>query len=201
MRWLRPAGIALGVIGIPLLGGTCAAVLNTWSYQARQERAFSAVERRVAAATYGRGSPALLASSRPTAPEVDPLVLGRIEIPRIGVSAIVREGDDDETLAVAVGHVPGTARPGEKGNMALAGHRDSFFRALRRIDLDDVIRIQDARRGWEYRVDSIEIVQAEETRVLDRTGEAVLTLVTCSPSGYLGNAPKRFVVHASRIAP
>ncbi len=203
MRRLRPAGIALGMIGILLLGGACATVLEARTYQARQERAFSAVERRVAAASYGQGSPALLASSRPTVneAEADPLVLGRIEIPRIGVSATVREGDDDETLAVAVGHVPGTARPGEKGNMALAGHRDSFFRALRRIDLDDVIRIQDARRGWEYRVDSIEIVQAEETRVLDRTGEAVLTLVTCSPSGYLGNAPKRFVVHASRIAP
>ena len=68
-----------------------------------------------------------------TAPDTDadPLVLGRIEIPRLGVSAIVREGDDEETLAIAVGHVPGTARPGERGNMALAGHRDSFFRALR----------------------------------------------------------------------
>ncbi len=131
----------------------------------------------------------------------DPLVLGRIEIPRIGVAAIVREGVDDSTLAIAVGHIPGTARPGERGNMALAGHRDSFFRELRDIRLQDTIRIVTVEQSFEYVVDSTEIVGPEDTRVLDPTGGTVLTLVTCYPFTYVGHAPKRFIVRASLVLP
>jgi sortase A len=160
------------------------------------------MERRAAAPTYGLASPAPPANGPSTlALAADPLVLGRIEIPRIGVSAIVREGDDDTTLAVAVGHIPGTARPGEYGNMAFAGHRDSFFRALRHIQVDDVIHVRALGRGYEYRVDSTEVVRAEETRVLDPTGDAVLTLVTCYPFEWVGRAPNRFIVRASRLPP
>jgi sortase A len=199
-RWLRRAEVALSVVGVSLLGGALAAIVNTWVYQARQGRAFSDLERRAAASTNGPESPPASASTGPStlAPNADPLVLGRIEIPRIGVSAIVREGDDDATLAVAVGHIPGTARPGERGNMVLAGHRDSFFRALRHIRLRDTIRIRTAGRRYEYLVDSTEVVRAEETRVLDPTGDAVLTLVTCYPFEYVGHAPNRFIVHASQ---
>jgi sortase A len=201
VRWLRPAEIALCVIGLSLLGGAFAAIVHTRVYQARQGRTFSDMERRATASTYGLESPPVLASTGPStlAPDADPLVLGRIEIPRIGVSAIVREGDDDTTLAVAVGHIPGTARPGERGNMALAGHRDSFFRALRQIQLHDTIRIRTAGRRYEYLVDSTEVVAPEETRVLDPTGDAVLTLVTCYPFEYVGHAPNRFIVRASRL--
>ena len=203
MRWLRRAEIALCVIGLSLLGVALAAIVNTRVYQARQGRAFSDMERRAAASTYGPESSPLLPSiarSAP-APDADPLVLGRIEIPRIGVSAIVREGDDDTTLAVAVGHVRGTARPGERGNMALAGHRDSFFRALRLIQVHDTIRIRTASHRYEYRVDSTEVVAPEATRILDPTGDAVLTLVTCYPFAYVGHAPNRFIVRASRLPP
>ena len=201
MRWLRRAEIALCVIGLSLLGGAFAAIVHTRVYQARQGRTFSDMERRATASTYGLESPPVLASTGPStlAPDADPLVLGRIEIPRIGVSAIVREGDDDTTLAVAVGHIPGTARPGEHGNMALAGHRDSFFRALRHIQVHDTIRIRTAGRRYEYLVDSTEVVAPEETRVLDPTGDAVLTLVTCYPFEYVGHAPNRFIVRASRL--
>jgi sortase A len=195
---LRRAEIALCVIGLSLLGGAFAAIVHTRVYQARQGRAFSDMEQRAAAGTNGLESPPVLASiGLPTlAPDADPLVLGRIEIPRIGLSAIVREGDDDTTLAVAVGHVPGTARPGERGNMALAGHRDSFFRALRHIKVDDVIQVRTLGRGYEYLVNSTEVVKADETRVLNPTGDAVLTLVTCYPFGYVGHAPNRFIVRA-----
>ena len=202
MRWLRRAEIALCVIGLSFLGGAFAAIVHTRVYQVRQGRAFSDLERRAAASTCGLESPPVLAPPGPPTltPEGDPLVLGRIEIPRIGLSAIMREGDDDTTLAVAVGHVPGTARPGELGNMALAGHRDSFFRALRNIKVDDVIHVRTLGRGYEYLVDLTEVVRAEETRVLDPTGDAVLTLVTCYPFGYVGHAPNRFIVRA-RLSP
>jgi sortase A len=208
VRWLRRAEIALCVIGFSLLGGALASTVNTRVYQARQGRAFSDMERSAAASTHVLESPPASASTGPATPslttpslDADPLVLGRIEIPRIGVSAIVREGDDDTTLSIAVGHIPGTARPGERGNMALAGHRDSFFRALRHIQVDDTIRIRTAGRRYEYRVDATEVVGPEATRVLDPTGDAILTLVTCYPFEYLGHAPNRFIVRASRLPP
>ena len=182
--WLRRGAIALGVIGFSLLGWVMAANLTTRVYQARQERAFffPDMER----------NPATKAGA-------DPLVLGRIEIPRLAVAAIVREGDDNTTLAIAVGHISGTARPGERGNMALAGHRDSFFRALRDIRCQDTIRIVTPERSYEYAVDSTEVVGPEDTRVLDPTSDTVLTLVTCYPFKYVGHAPNRFIVRASLV--
>jgi sortase A len=192
VKWLRRAGTAFGVTGVLLLGGALATIVNSRVYQARQERAFLAMDRTAPAPSIAPAPP----SAPAAAPGVDPLVLGRIDIPRVGVSAIVREGDDAGTLSIAVGHIPGTARPGERGNVALAGHRDSFFRALRNIRAGDVIRLRVPGRGDEYRVDSTEVVGADETRVLASTRDAVLTLVTCYPFGWIGHAPRRFIVHA-----
>lgn len=189
--WLRRGEIALWVIGLSLLGWAVAATLVARAYQARQERAFSPDMKQIPATRAGVTS--LVLGS------VDPLVLGRIEIPRIGVRAIVREGDDDTTLAIAVGHIPGTARPGERGNMALAGHRDSFFRALQGIRRQDTIQFVTPERSYEYVVDSTEVVGPEDTRVLDPTSGTVLTLVTCYPFKYVGHAPNRFIVRASLV--
>lgn len=202
-KWLRRGEIAFCLIGISLLGWAFAAIVDARIYQARQGRAFSVVERRAAAPSPCIAvSPAAPdAAPEPPAPGADPLVLGLIEIPRIGVSAIVREGDDDGTLAVAVGHIPGTARPGERGNMALAGHRDTFFRALRNIRVDDTIAIRTARGRYDYLVDSTEVVPPEATRVLAPTSDPVLTLVTCFPFDWAGRAPDRFVVRARLSLP
>jgi sortase A len=195
--WIRRGEAALWVIGFSLLGWAVAANLMSRIYQARQERAFSFSALKGAPAT----TAAVSALAPATIPDLDPLVLGRIEIPRLGVKAIVREGDDDATLAVAVGHIPGTARPGEPGNMALAAHRNSFFRPLRDIRRQDTIRIVTATRSYDYVVDSTEVVDPQETAVLDPTGATVLTLVTCFPFEYVGHAPKRFIVRASLVAP
>lgn len=194
--WLRRGEMALWVVGLSLLGWALATTLMSRMYQARQERALFSPEMRRVPATSAAADLLVLATSA----DVDPLVLGRIEIPRIGVRAIVREGDDDTTLAIAVGHIPGTAQPGERGNMALAGHRDSFFRALQGIQCQDTIRIVTMRRSYEYVVNSTEIVGPEDTKVLDPTNNTVLTLVTCYPFRYVGNAPNRFVVRASLVA-
>ncbi len=195
--WIRRGEVALWVIGFSLLGWAVAANLMSRIYQARQERAFSSSVLKRGPATVADAAPLALA----TTPDLDPLVLGRIEIPRIGVRAIVREGDDDTTLAVAVGHISGTARPGECGNMALAAHRDSFFRPLRDIRRQDTIRIVTATRTYEYVVASTAVVGAQDTAVLDPTSDTVLTLVTCYPFEYVGHAPTRFVVRASLVAP
>jgi sortase A len=122
--------------------------------------------------------------------------VGRIEIPRLGVSTVIRAGSDARTLSLAVGHIPGTALPGGIGNMGLAGHRDTFFRKLKGIHPGDEIRVVTPGGTFTYRVQFTEIVWPKDTWVLDDTGAPSLTLVTCYPFTYIGSAPQRFIVRA-----
>ena len=125
-------------------------------------------------------------------------IVGRVAIPRVGVSAIVREGDDAAILRRAVGHIPGTALPGGTGNAALAGHRDTFFRGLRNIREGDEIVLSTAAGEARYVVETTRIVDPSEVSVLAPTEGPVLTLVTCYPFNYIGAAPRRFIVRAER---
>jgi sortase A len=128
-------------------------------------------------------------------------VIGRIEIPRLGVSTIVRAGSDARTLQLAVGHIPGTALPGEIGNVGLAGHRDTFFRRLADIRGDDEIRLVTPDGIFRYRVERTNVVEPKDVWVLDPTGHPALTLVTCYPFSYVGSAPQRFIVRATMERP
>jgi sortase A len=136
-------------------------------------------------------------------PETPPAlrsVIGRLEIPRLQLSVMVREGADETTLSRAVGHIPGTALPGNIGNVGLAGHRDTFFRALRNIRDDDTIELQTTSGTYRYLVKSTKIVTPRDVSVLAASGGETLTLVTCYPFYYVGSAPKRFIVHATQVA-
>lgn len=127
-------------------------------------------------------------------------VLGRIEIERLDVSAVVIEGDSKGTLLRGVGHIRGTALPQEEGgNVGIAGHRDTFFRALESVNEDDVIQLRTSDGTFRYRVDWTRVVAPDETSVLEPTDDASLTLVTCYPFRYIGPAPKRFIVRGTRI--
>jgi sortase A len=123
-------------------------------------------------------------------------VLGRISIPRLHLSAMVEEGVDDNTLARAVGHIPGTALPGDRGNIGIAGHRDTFFRALKDLQRADRIDITTHSGRFHYIVDSLRVVEPSDVSVLQPDGGRTLTIVTCFPFQYIGNAPRRFIVHA-----
>ena len=123
-------------------------------------------------------------------------VIGEIEVPRLGLHAIVVQGDSPSQLRRAVGHLSGSALPGEWGNVALAGHRDTFFRPLRNILPGDEIRFVTHRGTFEYRVDSTEVVAPTDMRVLQSSTGHDLTLLTCFPFYFIGPAPKRFVVRA-----
>jgi sortase A len=125
--------------------------------------------------------------------------LGLLEIPRLGVSATVMSGDDEEVLAAAAGHLPDTPRPWEAGNSAIAAHRDGLFRPLKRIRRGDVIRLRTSRGDLEYRVDELRIVMPTDLSVLEPRESDSITLITCYPFNYVGAAPKRFIVHAERI--
>jgi sortase A len=122
--------------------------------------------------------------------------VGRIEIPRLRVSAIIKTGTDARTLQLAVGHIPGTALPGERGNVGLAAHRDTFFRRLRDIQSDDEIRLTTPEGTYTYRVARTDVVDPHDVWVLDPMDHPALTLVTCYPFSYVGDAPQRFIVRA-----
>jgi sortase A len=109
------------------------------------------------------------------------------------------EGDDESTLNVAVGHLPDTPFPWQEGNAALAGHRDTFFRPIRRARTGDEIRLVTPRGTFRYRATRQVVVEPDELWVLDPSPTAALTLITCFPFDFVGPAPRRFVVHAERI--
>ena len=126
--------------------------------------------------------------------------MGRIEVPRLHVSAAVANGDDDGTLRVAIGHLPDTPFPWEAGgNSALAGHRDTFFRQLRNIRVGDEMRVATPYGDFSYQVSRTKIVTPDDLSVLEPTTEPTLTLITCYPFSYVGHAPKRFIVQAVRV--
>jgi sortase A len=125
--------------------------------------------------------------------------LARLRIPRLGLETIVAEGVGETVLSRAVGHLPSSARPGEPGNVALAGHRDTFFRPLEGIRIGDVIRLEQPSGSHEYRVEWTSVVTPDEVEVLSDTGYPALTLVTCYPFRYVGAAPERFVVRARAV--
>ncbi|MBZ5608628.1 MAG: class D sortase [Acidobacteriia bacterium] len=135
----------------------------------------------------------------PQRPLLPDMLIGRLRIPRLHLTVMVREGAGERTLRRAVGHIPGTALPGRLGNVALAGHRDTFFRSLRGIRKNDVIDFQTGKGAYQYLVESTQIVGPRDVEVLNASGGETLTLVTCYPFYYIGSAPKRFIVRAVRV--
>jgi sortase A len=123
-------------------------------------------------------------------------VLGRVDIPRLGISVAVLEGTSSRMLRLGAGHIEGTALPGETGNSGIAGHRDTFFRELKDIHLNDEIQIQTATGLFRYQVDWMRVVEPSDTTVLASSRKSTVTLVTCYPFYFVGSAPKRFVVRA-----
>jgi len=191
-RILRSLERVLLILGVMALGYAGWMSIESVLYQSFENRELE----KILASAPPAGAPD---AAQPHAPRIvaPGSTIGRIEIPRLGVTAIVRAGSDARTLQLAVGHIPGTAYPGERGNVGLAGHRDTFFRRLRDIQTDDAIDVVTPEGRFTYRVQRTNIVQPSDVWVLDRTPEPSLTLVTCYPFTYVGSAPERFVVRAT----
>ena len=179
----------LFVAGVVCLGYYAYITIEARLYQELENRELDMI---LSTAPAGPPSPGQL---RPPPPPPGSAI-GRIEIPRLGVSAIIRAGSDAKTLRLAVGHIPGTALPGEVGNMGLAGHRDTFFRRLRDIRAADDIRVVTTAGTFTFKVNTLTVVSPKDTWVLNPTRTPTLTLVTCYPFTYIGSAPQRFIVHA-----
>jgi sortase A len=191
---LRRIESGLFLIALVCLGYGAFVSVDAWRYQAQENRRIDELRQSIVVA--GARSEGREASShRPRNGEV----IGRIEIPRLGVAAVIAEGVDARTLRRAVGHLPGTVLPGQTGNAGLAGHRDTYFRALREIRENDSIRIVTPVDRFEYRVDFTAVVSPTRADLLSPTDDASLTLITCHPFYYVGPAPERFVVRAHRV--
>ncbi len=183
LRWTRCLLFASATI----LLGYCAVVsADTWVFQHRASSNLDSLLKIPAVPGSAAVAPAGL--------------IGRLEIPRLGLSVMLMEGDDTKTLRRAVGHIPGTPLPGRPGNAALSGHRDTFFRPLRSIREGDVIVITTLEGEFRYRVVSTSIVTPDDLAVLNASQGQVLTLVTCYPFYFVGAAPDRFIVRAERLA-
>jgi sortase A len=124
-----------------------------------------------------------------------PLALLRIS--KFQLDVPVLEGTDDLTLNRGVGHIVGTARPGEEGNIGIAGHRDSFFRVLKDIGPGDTIELVTPLRTTRFKVDHIVLVRPNDVSILRPRSVGSLTLVTCYPFYFIGSAPQRYIVQAS----
>jgi sortase A len=185
------------IIGIVCLGYFGYVSAETALYQAFETRELDAILTSMPAAPE---PPAQIGDTLPPREQPAPgSLLGRLEIPRLHVSAIVRAGSDSRTLRLAIGHIGGTALPGERGNVGLAAHRDTFFRRLGEIRADDQVRLVTRDGTLTYRVEGTRIVDPQDVWVLDQTNDPALTLITCYPFRYIGSAPQRFIVRAQLV--
>ena len=125
------------------------------------------------------------------------LPLAILRIPKINLGVPVFNDTDDLTLNRGVGRILGTAQFGQPGNLGIAGHRDGFFRGLKDVGPDDVIEVIRPGQTDFYAITQIQIVDPENVSVLAPTSTQTLTLVTCYPFYFVGNAPQRYIVTAS----
>jgi sortase A len=126
--------------------------------------------------------------------------VARLEAPAVALKATVLEGSDDRTLRRAAGHIEYTPLPGEPGNIGIAGHRDTTFYPVRKLKPGDRLTLTTASDVFEYEVRDTWIVDPEDIQVLDPTTRSALTLVTCYPFNFVGNAPKRFIVRGELVS-
>ena len=206
VKWLERVLIAVGVVCLGYYGYKSA---EAREFQRQQSAAFESLLAPVAppAPTAAPSAPgALRAPSAPSAPGTpSALALGSsvvalLDIPRLELSTPVLSGDDAATLDIAAGHLPDTPQPWESGNSAIAAHRDGLFRPLRNIRVGDEVRVRTLEGEFTYRVRETKIVLPTDLSVLAPSDKPMLTLITCYPFNFIGNAPKRFIVHADRVA-
>jgi sortase A len=195
LKWLERLFVLVGGVAL----GWCSFILTEADVAQRlgRERLESIARESTTSSWAPAGTPSPVVPSVLSRP-VRGTPLAELTIPRIALSAVVLQGSDDETLRLGLGHIENTPLPGESGNVAIAGHRDSFFRPLRDVHVGDDILLDIPEGRVRYRVSSLRIVSPSEISVIGPTNGAMLTLVTCYPFWFIGQAPDRFVVRATR---
>lgn len=120
--------------------------------------------------------------------------IGTIEIQSVGISYPIIHGFDDDALSRGVEHDSRTPMPGQNNNPVLAGHRDTVFTKLGDVKTGDTITLKLYYGTFTYKVSKIRIVNADDNTVIVNSDKEMLTIYTCYPFNYIGQAPKRYVV-------
>jgi sortase A len=197
LKWSQRVLFACAAV---LLGYCGFALVDSWVFQRRASGDLDQRLRDRQAGSQVTPQPESAAAPKAAPAGLPNGLIGRIEIPRLRLSVVVIEGVDKTTLRRAAGHIPGTALPGESGNVGLAGHRDTFFRPLKDLKIQDEIQVSTMKGLFKYQVVSVKIVEPEDVGVLAPSGENVLTLVTCYPFYFVGPAPQRWIVRARQVS-
>ncbi|MDT0581525.1 class D sortase [Brumicola blandensis] len=133
--------------------------------------------------------------------EVEDETIGFFSMASLDIEAAITNGTQDAALDKGIGRVRGTSYFGLPGNVALAGHRDTFFRNLQHVKVGDEIEVKHGSTVSHYVVTGYKVVEPTNTSILMDTEQTTLTLITCFPFNYVGSAPQRFIVFATKIAP
>jgi len=186
VRWTQRLLFITGALALGYVGFT---LLDARLYQVSAKRSLEGQIRREKEHHESQPKPALKTGD----------VLGRVDIPRLGISVAVLQGTSSRTLRLGAGHIEGTPLPGDIGNTGIAGHRDTFFHELKDVRENDEIQLQTAKELFHYEVDWVRVVDPDDITVLEPSPSgSTLTLVTCYPFYFVGSAPNRFVVRAHK---
>lgn len=132
--------------------------------------------------------------------QTDSAILGLLSIPKIDLSVAIFDGVDEAKLNRGVGRVLKTSELDGHNNLSLAGHRDSFFRKLGHLKVGDTIQVTDINGNqYQFAISQTWIVSPDHVEILKPTGKQSITLITCYPFYYVGNAPERYIVRADLI--
>ena len=197
MRALRIAERLAWGLGVLLLASYGAVRVHG---QVMQDRALQAFDEARQAVDFSLWSEGRIEAYHNTPADPNRVPLAVLRIPGIELEVPVFDGTDEFTLNRAVGRISGTARPGQPGNLGIAGHRDGFFRGLKEVSPGDVVELDTLAGAVRYVVTEITITTPNDVEVLDPTDEPSLTLVTCYPFYFVGSAPQRYIVRAVRQA-
>ena len=125
--------------------------------------------------------------------------IGTLTIPALKRKLPILQGTDSKELKKGVGHFAQSVLPGEKDNCVLSGHRDTAFRQIGNLKIGDKLIVQTSAGTFTYEVNKTRIVHEDDKTVIVPTDHAVLTITTCYPFNFIGNAPDRYIVSASLI--
>jgi sortase A len=197
LKWSQRALFGCAIL---FLGYCGFALTDAWLFQRRASRDLDRLRRDRRGASEVSPQPKSVAGPKVAPAIIAGSLIGRIEIERLHLNVVVIEGVDKTTLRRAVGHIPGTALPGDAGNVGLAGHRDTFFSPLKELKIRDEVRISTPNGIFKYQVVSLTVVDPANVGVLAPSDENVLTLVTCYPFYFVGAAPQRWIVRAKQVS-
>ena len=183
LLWIERGLLAVGLC----LGVWCAAIL---------------IEARIVAAMPVPDPPGpqrRLTGHRAVVPPAAGSWVAKLDAPSVRLSATVLEGTDDATLDRGAGHIEDTPFPGQPGNIGIAGHRDTTFRPVQHLRTGDPLELTTRDGVYRYLITKTFIVDPKDVYVLDPGDQPMLTLVTCYPFKYIGNAPRRYIIQAVLI--